>query len=106
MFRGAGYHAFGGTDGAPAPTGDDARHAAIASPYAHVTAPLRRLVDRYGTEACLAACAGRPVPEWVLAALPTLPASMAETVQRSNTYARGGVNLVEAAVLGPSVGST
>ena len=106
LFRGAGYRAFGGADHAPAPTGDDARHAAIAAPYAHVTAPLRRLVDHYGTEVCLAACAGRPVPEWVLAALPTLPATMAETVQRSNAYARGGVNLVEAAVLGPSVGST
>ncbi len=106
LFRGAGYHAFGGTDGAPAPTGDAARHAAIAAPYAHVTAPLRRLVDRYGTEVCLAACAGRPVPDWVLAALPTLPPTMAQTGQRANAYTRGGLDLVEAAVLGPSVGST
>ena len=40
LFRGAGYAPF--TDGnAPA----QAIHAAIAAPYAHVTAPLRRLVD-------------------------------------------------------------
>jgi exoribonuclease R len=106
LFRGAGYHAFGGADGVPAPTGDDARHAAIAAPYAHVTAPLRRLVDRYGTEVCLAVCAGRPVPEWVLAGLPALPETMAETARRANSYARGGVDLVEAAVLEGRVGST
>ena len=106
LFRGAGYRAFGGTDHAAAPTGDDARHAAIAAPYAHVTAPLRRLVDRYGTEVCLAACAGTSVPEWALAGLPVLPATMADTGRRANAYARGGVDLVEAAVLAPAVGTT
>ena len=106
LFRGAGYHAFGGADHAPAPTGDGARHAAIAAPYAHVTAPLRRLVDRYGTEACLAACAGRPVPDWVLAGLPSLPAAMADADRRANAYARGGLDLVEAALLEDCVGSS
>ncbi len=106
LFRGAGYHSFGGHDAAPAPTGDRARHAAIASPYAHVTAPLRRLVDRYGTEVCLAACADRPVPEWVLAALPSLPPTMANADRRANAYARGGLDLVEAAVLEDRVGSS
>ena len=51
LFRGAGYHTlplFGWSQeqgrhrGVPAP-----EHAALASRYAHVTAPLRRLVDRY-----------------------------------------------------------
>jgi exoribonuclease R len=106
LFRGAGYRAFGGDDHAPAPTGDDARHAAIAAPYAHVTAPLRRLVDRYGAEVCLAACAGKPVPEWVLAGLPALAETMADTDRRANAYARGGVDLVEAAVLEGAVGSS
>ena len=41
-------------------------HAALASEYAHVTAPLRRLVDRYAGEICLALCAGEEVPAWVL----------------------------------------
>lgn len=104
LFRGAGYHAFGGADGAAPPAGDDARHSAIAAPYAHVTAPLRRLADRFGTEVCLAACAGKAVPEWVLAALPGLPGTMATTSQRANGYTRGGVDLVEAAVLEPQVG--
>jgi exoribonuclease R len=106
LFRGAGYRAFGGADGAAAPTGDDARHAAIAAPYAHVTAPLRRLVDRYGTEVCLAVCAGRPVPGWVLDGLPALPETMADAGRRASAYARGGLDLVEAAVLEPSVGSS
>ena len=45
-------------------------HAAIAAPYAHTTAPLRRLVDRFVGETCLALCAGEPVPAWVRDALP------------------------------------
>ena len=34
-------------------------HAGVAASYAHVTAPLRRLVDRYGLEIALAAHEGR-----------------------------------------------
>ena len=33
-------------------------HAGVAAPYAHVTAPLRRLADRYANEIVLAHCAG------------------------------------------------
>jgi hypothetical protein len=57
LFRGAGYVGFDG--GAPA--GDGALHAAVAAPYAHVTAPLRRLADRYVTETCLALRTGAEV---------------------------------------------
>ncbi len=42
--------------GLPAPA--DPGHGGIGAPYAHVTAPLRRLVDRFGTELCLAVAAG------------------------------------------------
>ena len=64
LFRGAGYVAFGmpGPDGAVVPPPENTRHAAIAADYAHVTAPLRRLVDRYATEVCLAISAGTPGP--------------------------------------------
>ena len=41
---------------------DDPRHGAVAAPYAHVTAPLRRLADRYATEVCLCLVDGREVP--------------------------------------------
>ncbi|UZN02597.1 RNB domain-containing ribonuclease [Cellulomonas sp. S1-8] len=104
LFRGAGYRAFGGDLAVPA--GDDAEHAAIRAPYAHVTAPLRRLVDRYGTEVCLAAVAGRDVPAWVHAALPELPATMTRTGRRVAAFDRGALDLVEAVVLAPRVGQT
>lgn len=98
LFRGASYEAFGGT-GQESGVPDDAAHAAIAAEYAHVTAPLRRLVDRYGTEVCLALCAGEPVPGWVLDALPGLPRTMGRTGQRASAYDRAVVDVVEAALL-------
>lgn len=98
LFRGASYEAFGGTGQEPG-VPDDAAHAAIGAEYAHVTAPLRRLVDRYGTEVCLALCAGEDVPRWVLDALPGLPRTMARTGQRAGSYERAIVDVVEAALL-------
>ena len=79
-------------------------HAAIAAPYAHVTAPLRRLVDRYGLEVCRAACAGEEVPAWVREALPRLPEAMAAATRRAGRYERGAVDAVEALVLEQHVG--
>jgi exoribonuclease R len=38
-------------------------HAAMAATYAHATAPLRRLADRYVVRAALAIANGRSVPE-------------------------------------------
>lgn len=100
LFRGAGYAAF---DGEPP---EQAEHAAIAAPYAHCTAPLRRLVDRYAGEICLALSAGEPVPAWVLAALPSLPGEMDESNRRARKFERGIVDLVEAMVLAPRLGET
>ena len=60
LLRGSGYVGFDGE--VPA----DPQHAALASEYAHVTAPLRRLGDRYAGEICVALCAGTEVPGWVL----------------------------------------
>lgn len=111
LFRGADYVAFGvpGDDGTtvrlPAP-GEDSlvRHSAIAAEYAHVTAPLRRLVDRYGTEVCLAHSAGRDVPRWVADALPRLPRTMASTGHTAASFERSCVDIVEAALLQGRVG--
>ncbi|GAQ53012.1 RNB domain-containing ribonuclease [Streptomyces acidiscabies] len=101
LLRGAGYTVFrAGT--LPALT----THAAVAAPYAHCTAPLRRLADRYATELCLAAMAGDPPPEWVLAALDALPDRMAEGGHRANAVERACVDIVEAAVLAGRVGET
>lgn len=100
LLRGAGYTAF---DGAP-PT--LTLHSAVAAPYAHTTAPLRRLVDRYVGETCVALCAGTPVPDWVRAALPTLPEQMAAADHRAHALDRAVVDLAEALVLEHRVGDT
>ncbi|OMG40522.1 DNA-binding protein [Actinomyces naeslundii] len=104
LFRGSGYLAFG-AGGVGVPADDEASdteeavHSAIAARYAHVTAPLRRLVDRYGEEVCIAACAQAPVPEWVLQALPDLPDVMEQTGRRARAIGRGALTALEALVL-------
>ncbi|AOP46143.1 RNB domain-containing ribonuclease [Streptomyces lydicus] len=102
LLRGAGYTVFDGS--APPPA--DALHAAVAAPYTHVTAPLRRLVDRYTSELCLAASAGAAPPAWVRRALPALPREMEAGTQRANQVERACVDLVEAALLRDRVGET
>jgi exoribonuclease R len=99
LFRGASYEAF---DGTPP---KEPMHTAVAAPYAHVTAPLRRLVDRYALEACLAIASGADVPAWVRAAFPRLPDEMRDGSERGSRLERSIVDAVEAAVLAPMVGS-
>ena len=98
LFRGAGYKAFSG--GVP----EEVEHAALANDYAHVTAPLRRLVDRYAGEICLALCADRPVPDWVRQRLDGLPDEMADAERRSKKYERAVIDLVETFLLRDRVG--
>ena len=96
LLRGSGYAAFDGE--VPA----EHEHAAIAAPYAHVTAPLRRLGDRYAGEVCVALCAGTAVPDWVLAALPDLPKTLEESARRAGSYERAVLDVIEAgAARGP-----
>lgn len=102
LLRGAGYLVLGAEPPAP----DAAIHAAVGAPYAHVTAPLRRLGDRYATEAALAAAAGVPVPAWAARALPELPALLTAAGRRSGAASRGVVDLAEALVLAPHVGES
>ena len=100
LFRGADYRVLDAEAGHPLPADPaDAQHAAIAAPYAHVTAPLRRLVDRYGLEVCAAVSAGDRVPAWVREGLVGLPEIMSSTGQRAAAFERGCVDAVEAAVL-------
>lgn len=89
-----------GRPSAPADTG----HAGVGGPYAHVTAPLRRLVDRFATEVCLAVAAGREVPPWVLAALAELPQRMADGDRRAKKLDRAVIDAAEALVLSTRVG--
>ena len=96
--RGAGYVAFDGV--APA----ERTHAAVAAPYAHVTAPLRRLADRFSNEVVLALSSGVTVPPWARDALPELPKVMAKGNGRSRSLSAATVNFVEAMSLRHRVG--
>lgn len=98
LLRGAGYVTFNGE------LPEQAQHSALASEYAHVTAPLRRLADRYAGEICVALCAGTDVPEWVVAAMHELPDTMAGTGRRANQYENAIVDLCEAELLHDRVG--
>lgn len=91
LFRGAGYTPF---DGAPP---ELTAQAALAAPYAHVTAPLRRLVDRWGLAICLSLCEGSAVPAWVRESLTDLPALMRAAGQRASRAEGAAIDLVEAA---------
>jgi len=98
LLRGAGYAAFDGE------LPQVVHHSAVAAPYAHVTAPLRRLVDRFGLEVCVALCADRDVPDWVRSALPELPALMSRGDAWVGAHERAVIDLVEAVVLRHAVG--
>jgi exoribonuclease R len=98
LLRGAGYVAF---DGA---VPDQPLHSAVAAAYAHATAPLRRLGDRYVSEICLSLCADSAVPRWVLEALHEIPSLLATAQRRSATVERAVLNAVEAAILSDRVG--
>lgn len=81
----AGYTAFDGEQP------DPMLHWAVSGPYAHATAPLRRLQDRYVSDCCLG------LPD--RAALPELPATMAAATRRAGTVDRAVVDLFEAVIL-------
>jgi exoribonuclease R len=100
LLRGAGYAAF---DGAPPEVSE---HSAIAAPYAHATAPLRRLADRFVSEVVLALSSGSPVPDWCRASLPDLPGLMAAADRRERELDRAVLDYLEAAVLARRVGET
>jgi exoribonuclease R len=100
LLRGSGYTVF---DGQPPA---QPMHAGIGAPYAHVTAPLRRLVDRFGTEICLAVHAQREIPSWIRDALPTLPGAMSTADARAHQLDRAVVDATEAWLLQGRIGET
>jgi exoribonuclease R len=100
LLRGAAYTAFDGEN--PAETG----HGGVGAPYAHVTAPLRRLADRYATETCLALHESREVPAWAREALPRLPKTMADSDRTAGGATRSAIDLTEAVLLEHRVGET
>ncbi len=97
-FRAAGYVSFSGN------LPEQPSHAALATEYAHVTAPLRRLVDRYANEIVVALCSGRRPAGWALEKLEVLPELMADAGRRKRAFERALVDFAEVMVLSCQVG--
>jgi exoribonuclease R len=100
LFRGAGYTPLHPDRPLPEVT----THAAVHAPYAHVTAPLRRLVDRFGLVVCHALVGGEEVPGWAREALDGLPVIMAASDGLAGQLERRCTDVVEAATLAHRVG--
>lgn len=81
-------------------------HSAMAATYVHATAPLRRLADRYVTEAALAIANGKPVPEWVEEAFAKLPDVMNRAESRAAQVEGAVVELAETVALECRVGES
>jgi VacB/RNase II family 3'-5' exoribonuclease len=81
-------------------------HAAVSAIYAHATAPLRRLADRYVLRAALAIVNGGPVPTLVEDAFEKLPPVMARADARASRIDRAVVDLAEAVQLSNQEGKS
>ena len=102
LFRGAGAGYVVFDDGVP----ELILHEAVAAPYAHVTAPLRRVVDRYGLVVCESICRDVPVPDWVRQGLQAVPPIMAGSDHLADAVERGCAQAVTAAALRHRVGES
>ncbi|MFJ4026448.1 RNB domain-containing ribonuclease [Paenarthrobacter sp. NPDC089989] len=98
LFRGAGYTPFDGE------VPEDVIQSAIGAPYAHTTAPLRRLIDRFVLVICEALSGGHAIPQWAREALPTLPEIMASSDQLAGKLERLALDTVEAALVANHIG--
>ncbi len=99
LFRGAGYTPFDGD--VPA----NVIQAAIGgAPYAHTTAPLRRLIDRFVLVICEALSNNQDIPAWAREALPSLPEIMASSDQLAGRLERAALDTVEAALVANHIG--
>ncbi len=79
-------------------------HAAMAATYAHATAPLRRLADRYVLRAVMEIANGRPVSAAVAQAFAALPQVMTRADARAGRIERAVIDLAEAVLLGGKEG--
>ena len=99
LFRGASYTVL--DDGSVA---SELEQAAIGAPYAHTTAPLRRLVDRYVLAHCLGVANEREIPAWAADGLAGLPEIMQQSGQVASRLERESIDAVEIAVLRHRIG--
>jgi len=94
-----------GASYAPWRVGAKPWHAAMAATYAHATAPLRRLADRYVLRAVLEIANGRPVPAVAAQAFEALPAVMDRADAIAGRIERAVIDLAEAVLLSGKEGS-
>ena len=102
----AARRAGGGADYAQFQAGVTPWHAAMAATYAHATAPLRRLADRYVVQVTLAVANGQAVPPEVTEALSRLPETMDRADSESSRIERAVLDLAEAVMLQLHEGET
>ncbi|PBB21509.1 RNB domain-containing ribonuclease [Mesorhizobium sp. WSM4313] len=81
-------------------------HEAMAATYAHATAPLRRLADRYVLRCALAIANGQPVPQAVTDAFARLPKVMGRADARASQISHAAIDLAEAVMLKGHEGET
>jgi len=89
---GVGYRALGPADPPP-------WHAAVAAPYAHATAPLRRLADRYVLDLLLTTAAGGAPTGEERATLEALVPVMSRAESVADRVEAAAIDLVEATLL-------
>lgn len=90
LFRGAGYAFFSGEPP------EQPRHYAVAAPYAHVTAPLRRMADRLCNDLLVG---GASPPQQLLDRLAEAPEVLKAADKRSRELDSRLVDFVEAQML-------
>jgi exoribonuclease R len=71
----------------------------MAATYAHATAPLRRLADRYVVMAALCVANGTALSEQVSSAFAKLPAVMEQADDTASQIERAVIDLAEVALL-------
>lgn len=91
---------------APFRAGERPWHSAMSATYVHATAPLRRLADRYVTEATLAVANGRTVPDALTEAFKRLPKVMNRADSEASAVDGAVLELAEAVVLAGRVGES
>ena len=99
-------HAGSGASYQPYQEGVVPWHEAMAATYAHATAPLRRLADRYVVRCALAISNGQPVPQAVTDAFTRLPKVMGRGDSRASQINHAAIDLAEAVMLRGREGET
>ncbi len=79
-------------------------HAAIGATYAHATAPMRRLVDRYVLDLACLLSRNEHVPSVLMEKIDALPNVMARAEGRSKGVDRAVIDLIEAVSLQHRIG--